>query len=281
MSPSNGDRPSQGKVRPSMGNVIYANFGNKTRVSEVPKQVGRARSGQVARSAAGRMIVLAAETQADTGRVSRGQAYARNGNVVSLTIANGRITGEVAGSQNQPFQVAAALPRRSADELTELTQALAQSPVGLIQAKEGDLAEEALGILLANQSEAIRFSCDCPDPAPVCKHAVALAHQAAARFDANPAEIFALRGLNLDQVERSIREDVQSRVVSESQSSNDRFWGGLELPALPDPKVAPALEDSNEDLLHKALRTVSYTTIDELRAKADLEEMYDVLTGRY
>ena len=53
------------------------------------------------------------------------------------------------------------------------------------------------------------------------------------------------------------------------------------MPQLPNPKIASALDDSDLDALHKAMRSISYTAIDELRAVADIEEMYDFLTQNH
>ena len=43
--------------------------------------------------------------------------------------------------------------------------------------------------------------------------------------------------------------------------------------------MAPALDDSDTDLLHQAMRQVSYTSIEQLRAVSDIEDLYDHLTG--
>ena len=40
------------------------------------------------------------------------------------------------------------------------------------------------------------------------------------------------------------------------------------------------IEDSDLDLLHKAMQTISFTNIDQLRAVSDLEDLYDELTRR-
>nr|WP_227659051.1 MULTISPECIES: SWIM zinc finger family protein [unclassified Corynebacterium] len=125
--------------------------------------------------------------------------------------------------------------------------------------------------------EGIVFRCDCPDNSVICQHAVAVAEAAAQRIAQRPAALFELRGLSMDAVERQMVE--QSRQLSQesAQATDDRFWRGTDLPALPDPVVAPALEDSDMDLLHKAMRTVSYTAVEQLRAVADIEDMYDYL----
>ena len=39
------------------------------------------------------------------------------------------------------------------------------------------------------------------------------------------------------------------------------------------------IEDSDMDLLHRAMQTVSFTNIDQLRAVADIEDLYDLLVN--
>ena len=58
----------------------------------------------------------------------------------------------------------------------------------------------------------------------------------------------------------------------------DSFWDGHDLPDLPHPKIAPMIEDSDIHLLHRAMQSVSFTNIDQLRAVADIEDLYDDLT---
>ena len=65
-----------------------------------------------------------------------------------------------------------------------------------------------------------------------------------------------------------------------TEDGAETFWSGRELPAVPSPKIAPALDDSDPDLLRKALRAVSHTNIDLLRAVSDIEDMYHHLTHR-
>ena len=97
--------------------------------------------------------------------------------------------------------------------------------------------------------------------------------------------IFNMRGLDFARLEKAVME--QSQQVSResfgasdlsAEEKNDVFWNGREMPKLPHPKVAPALEDSDPDLLRKALRAVSHTNIDLLRAVSDIEDLYYHLT---
>ena len=61
-------------------------------------------------------------------------------------------------------------------------------------------------------------------------------------------------------------------------AATDRFWNGGPLPEIPQLKTQSALADSDEELLHKAMRTISYTSVDELCAVSDIEDLYYNLT---
>lgn len=254
-------------------NVIYANFGAKARVTDTPQP----QRSQPTRLPAAQRLGEAVAELTDHGRISRGRQYAMSGHVLSLEVANGRVDGRVAGSQNEPFSVTVTLPYRSTDDVAEVSERLARTTNGLRLARQGSLDDGMLDILLAEQADDIRFHCDCPDPSVVCKHAVAVVEKLISRLDTDPLLIFQLRGLDLLRLEQLVAE--QARVLNrESEGDAELFWQGRDLPDLPDPPRSPALDDSDLDLLHKAMRAVSYTSIDQLRAVSDIEDIYDHLT---
>ena len=83
----------------------------------------------------------------------------------------------------------------------------------------------------------------------------------------------------MDTIEKSLQREAHAKADSAAQTNDGNFWGDkTALPQLPNTKIASALDDSDLDALHKAMRSISYTAIDELRAVADIEEMYDFLT---
>lgn len=265
--------------RPRKDNVIYANFGARrgVRVDNEPATAALRRDKPLGDAAA--WLVAGVEKRADAGRITRGRAYARAGHVVSLEIeAPGRIAAQVAGSQNEPFAVTVALEYRSTDDLMEVTRRLthpAQGNDSLAKARAGQLSAELLEVLMGTD---ITFSCDCPDRVPACKHAVAVCEVVAGRMDADPEFVFAARGLNFAQMERYFTQHAQQESRESAAATDGRFWTGLELPALPEPRLSPAIADSDLDALHKAMRTVSYTSVEQLRAVSDIEDLYDHLT---
>lgn len=261
---------------PKADNVIYANFGRRTRVDEVRPETGPVSTVGMSRAAA--LLLDTILVQTDPGRITRGRTYARNGNVLGLEATQGRIHANVAGSQNEPFHVTLQLPYRSTDDIAEVSAALAETPNGLKRAQNGEVDPEILAILLTGPDNNIRAYCDCPDSAVVCKHAVAVADVAASKMDADPMMVFRLRGLDLVQLEKAVAEQAALIGKESANSSDERFWNGRELPDLPEPKTASALDDSDLDALHRAMRLVSYTAVDQLRAVSDIEDMYDHLT---
>lgn len=270
-------------ARPKDDNVIYANFGTRKRVS-TPEEVHRVDRVRTMQPAATRVINFVNE-QTDSGRISRGRQYAAEGHVVGLDVRNGAVHGKVAGSQNEPFAVLIQVPYRNNEDIARLSEMFARTPNSVAKAREGMLADDALDILVAEFADDLRFSCTCPDPEYVCKHVVAVADRLAARMDADPSVIFALRGLDFARLEQSVMEQAKS-ASEDSYSGADLdpeerhalFWAGRELPLLPEPKTAPAIDDSDSDLLRKAMRSVSHTNIDVLRAVSDVDDLYYYLT---
>ncbi len=256
-------------------NVIYANFGARTRVTraeDVPR-VDTVSFGP----AAGR-VWQAVTAQSDQGRINRGRQYAEAGNVVELQVRPGSASASVAGSQNEPFHVQIVLPYRSPEEINTISSTLARTANGMSRARRGELGGDLLDLLLADDTDDLRFACDCPDHSRACKHAVAASVKLAEKMDADPNVVFQLRGMNLDDLEKMVLADSISVAAEATEEGSSLFFTGRPLPELPDPKTAPAIDDSDLDLLHKAMRSVSFTNVDQLRAVSDIEDLDDALT---
>ncbi|MDY3126630.1 MAG: SWIM zinc finger family protein [Corynebacterium sp.] len=255
------------------------------------------------------------KSEADPVRLSRGRAYAQLGHVVQLDFRNGAIHGLVAGSQNYPFKVVIELPFINKEVLTELGTRIVETPNFFTKISAGHFTDDMLEILLGNGIEDYRLRCSCPDSAWICKHIVAVMDRASARIDADPLELLRLRGLDLrklneivaavstdesdnqgrehlkksqasvsalpvpgEQEEHASSTDDSAQLKLAAAQHNELFWQGRELPDLPTPKHAPAIDDSDPKLLQKAMKAVSHTNIDMLRAVSDVEDLYYLLT---
>lgn len=244
-------------------------------------------------------------TQSDNGRMSRGRGYYQGGHVMNLEFVPGSITAKVIGSQPQPFSVAIMFPPRTDPQLARLPDLISQLDGGIQAVRSGQFSPDMLKILFGGHPYKARYYCDCPDKAKVCKHVVATMMAAADRVAADPGLVFQLRGLNLADMrlpKQSTKPAGSAGSVpatpetsasagsagaakkSEAPSpgaiaaATDRFWNGGPLPEIPQLKTQSALADSDEELLHKAMRTISYTSVDELCAVSDIEDLYYNLT---
>ena len=244
-------------------------------------------------------------TQSDNGRMSRGRGYYQGGHVMNLEFVPGSITAKVIGSQPQPFSVAIMFPPRTDPQLARLPDLISQLDGGIQAVRSGQFSPDMLKILFGGHPYKARYYCDCPDKAKVCKHVVATMMAAADRVAADPGLVFQLRGLNLADM-RLPKQSTKSAGSAGSvpatpetsapagsagaakkaeapspeaiAAATDRFWNGGPLPEIPQLKTQSALADSDEELLHKAMRTISYTSVDELCAVSDIEDLYYNLT---
>ncbi len=130
-------------------------------------------------------------------RLPRGRTYARNGSVVDLQIAPGRVEARVAGSSMYRTTItvkALAVTAWKAlcadcaggiDSLVELLQGRFAAGVMQRMCRQGDGLFPVLN--------EIRFDCSCPDGASMCKHVAAVLYGVGARLDHQPELLFALR----------------------------------------------------------------------------------------
>ena len=257
------------------------------------------------RSTAADWLTDLAFTQSDNGRMSRGRGYYQGGHVMNLEFVPGSITAKVIGSQPQPFSVAIMFPPRTDSQLARLPDLISQLDGGIQAVRSGQFSPDMLKILFGGHPYKARYYCDCPDKAKVCKHIVATMMAAADRVATDPGLVFQLRGLNLADMrlpKQSTKSagsagsvpptpktsasagSAESAKKAEAPSpeaiaaATDRFWNGGPLPEIPQLKTQSALADSDEQLLHKAMRTISYTSVDELYAVSDIEDLYYNLT---
>lgn len=302
---------------PQVGNVIYVNFGARdyTPVAgrdtftdpDAPSHKPRRKTTRAratvkrTRSTAADWLTDLAFTQSDNGRMSRGRGYYQGGHVMNLEFVPGSITAKVIGSQPQPFSVAIMFPPRTDPQLARLPDLISQLDGGIQAVRSGQFSPDMLKILFGGYPYKARYYCDCPDKAKVCKHIVATMMAAADRVAADPGLVFQLRGLNLADMRLPKPAGSAGSVPATPETSapagsagaakkaeapspeaiaaaTDRFWNGGPLPEIPQLKTQSALADSDEELLHKAMRTISYTSVDELCAVSDIEDLYYNLT---
>lgn len=130
-------------------------------------------------------------------RLPRGRTYVRNGSVVDLQIAAGKITAVVSGSSLYDVKIEISkLP----SEHWQATKSKCSGQIGsLVELLQGKLSKSVMDIVTARDDglfpkpREIKMSCSCPDYAGLCKHIAAVMYGVGARLDQQPEMLFALR----------------------------------------------------------------------------------------
>lgn len=231
----------------------------------------RSRRGAFGRTWWGRELVDIIELLADKGRMARGRSYARTGQVISLEISRGSVTGEVQGSQIHPFIATVWIEPLDGDQIAELAALVRREPGSLAMLAGGGVPEILGPLLLPSGPSALHFDCTCPDDGWPCKHAAAVAYLTTERIDEDPLRILALRGVDLDMLIEGVG-DGDAEVDFE-----DWFGDRIRLPALPKVAFRAAVDDLDSMLLRAAFRAMSADEREVDAGIRDLKSIYERL----
>jgi len=136
-------------------------------------------------------------------RLPRGRSYVRNGSVLDLQVASGKITALVSGSDL--YQVAISIKPVVAGHWGRIKTQCAGNVGSIIELLEGKLSERVMQVIthrddgLFPKPAEIQMECSCPDWATMCKHVAAVMYGVGARLDQQPELLFTLR--NVDHAE--------------------------------------------------------------------------------
>ncbi|MBV8357213.1 MAG: SWIM zinc finger family protein [Deltaproteobacteria bacterium] len=137
-------------------------------------------------------------------RLPRGRTYVRNGSVVDLRIAKGRISAMVSGSDL--YTVTISIAPVTAGRWKAICGDCAGTIDSLVELLQGRLAKGVMdrvcreGDGLFPAPKEIKLSCSCPDWADMCKHVAAVLYGIGARLDEKPALLFELRGVDANDL---------------------------------------------------------------------------------
>ena len=172
----------------------------------------RSQRGAIGRSWWSARFVEVLESIGVGGRLGRGKAYARSGQVISLEAAAGSIVAEVQGSRPRPYRVRIGLPTYGKAEWGRIEQAMADSAWYAAKLLAGEMPEDiedvftSVGLTLFPASvRELSLDCACPDREVPCKHLAAVFYLLAESFDADPFAMLALRGRDRETLLENIR----------------------------------------------------------------------------
>jgi len=140
-------------------------------------------------------------------RLGRGRSYARNGQVLSIDVTEGKVKAQVQGSRPKPYAVTIAVTQLSAKQWNEVVQALAQQALFTAKLLAGEMPQDIeqvfqdIGLsLFPQKSDDLVTDCSCPDWSNPCKHVAAVYYLLGEEFDRDPFLLFRLRGLGRDEL---------------------------------------------------------------------------------
>jgi uncharacterized Zn finger protein len=222
----------------------------------------------------------------DSNRLSRGKSYARNGQVRSMALVAGEVSGKVQGSSYHPYESGVEVRILAKTEWDLVLDALSDNAMVSAKFLAGEVPTEVEGIFkeegfsLFPLPGDLDFYCDCPDWGYPCKHAAAIYYLVAEQLDADPFILFHLRGITRAEFMMGLRERIGA-------ASHDRhtplklypvaFWGQQQEPILthqPEiPETPPPLRDRKAlpQPIHEDLKRL-YTAVSK-RALAERENL--------
>jgi uncharacterized Zn finger protein len=165
-------------------------------------------------------------------RLGRGRSYARRGQVLSIEIDKGKVSGKVQGSRPKPYDVKLQVKTLSVSDWQKLTKVLSRQAIFSAKLLMGEMPldiekafKEAGLSLFPERLKDLKTDCSCPDWSNPCKHIAAVYYLLAEEFDRDPFLIFKLRGMN--------REDLVTMLSK------------------PDKKATPRNAKAKQEPLHK------------------------------
>ena len=173
----------------------------------------RSKRGAFGRSWWARRWLAVLESLQLGGRLARGRAYARRGQVMDLSIEEGLVTARVQGSREEPYAVTIRVQPLSSDAWRRVARVLAREAAFLARLLAGEMptdierAFEQAGVsLFPTRIKELATSCSCPDASNPCKHIAAVYYLLGEEFDRDPFLIFRLRGMTREELLRILEE---------------------------------------------------------------------------
>jgi uncharacterized Zn finger protein len=240
--------------------VDFSEYGPPIKVDGGIK--ARSRRGSIGSQWWSRRFVDILERICDPGRLSRGRAYARKGQVMSMTLTPGLVRGLVQGSRPKPYDVTISITAYPLSVWQEIERALRSRAVFRASLLAGEMPHEIEAVFgdaghpLFPAPEELRMSCSCPDSGVPCKHLSAVLYLLGEAFDDDPFQVLAWRGRDRQELLDGVRGGGAVEAVADEPVERlaDRL-GDFYSPAIPLSRLRhrPVPADVPVDLLLRAV----------------------------
>lgn len=162
-------------------------------------------------------------------RLTRGRAYARKGQVISLDVEPGVVRAAVQGSRARPYQVTISFEplheliwAKAEIALSEQALPSARLLAGEVPPELEEIFADAGAALFPTSVKDLAQRCSCPDQQVPCKHLAATFYLLAEEFDADPFLILRWRGRDREALLGRLRELRSDAGPNDSRAPADR-----------------------------------------------------------
>jgi len=155
-----------------------------------------------------------------SNRLPRGRTYARNGSVCHLKILPGKIKAIVSGSEL--YNVVINIKPLKKSVWKSIKKQCSGKIGSMLELLQGKLSDYVMGIVTKRNNGLmplpgeIKFGCDCPDWATMCKHVAAVLYGIGNRLDTQPELLFVLRGVDASEL---ISGDIDMTIADASTAA--------------------------------------------------------------
>ena len=177
-------------------------------------------------------------------RLTRGRAYARSGQVLSIDIEKGVVRAKVQGSQAKPYKVTMNVKTLTPAQWEVILEALSGQALFAAKLLAGEMPQDieevfqGVKLPLFPTMKDLETDCSCPDWSNPCKHTAAVYCLLGEEFDRDPFLIFTLRGITREELLTQLTgrgiaalEEEETPLPPEPLSADlAAFWQGALLP---------------------------------------------------
>ncbi|SEK90298.1 SWIM zinc finger family protein [Nonomuraea pusilla] len=175
----------------------------------------RSKRGSIGSSWWSRRFVDVLERVCDRGRLSRGRAYARQGQVLSIDLSPGLVEAAVQGSRPAPYEVTIRIEAYGEERWAAVEDALARQAVHRAKLLAGEMPPEIEDVFAELGTDLfprdLDMRCSCPDWGVPCKHLSAVLYLLAESFDDDPFLVLAWRGRTRARLLGALAEEPEER----------------------------------------------------------------------
>jgi uncharacterized Zn finger protein len=174
-------------------------------------------------------------------RLPRGRSYVRNGSVCHLAMAKGRVEAKVSGSEL--YDVKVTIKTLPSAKWTSLKGRCSGEIGSLLELLQGRLSDRVMEVVTHREQGLfplpgeMSFTCSCPDSARMCKHVAAVLYGVGARLDDKPELLFALRGVDHEEL---IAADAEKAVAAATSRGKSKRLADSDLGEVFGIELAPA-----------------------------------------